>query len=199
MPTDATIDQSRPMSRATRSSAPPAPELIEQARASDDDALERLIRLYQNRVAAMVRSLVGDTDPEWPDICQEIFVKMVLGLPRLKTVAVFEPWLLRIARNACYDHLRRRRSRRWMVPWEPHHDAVPAPSESGADAHSARLSQAIGRLPADQRELIELVRDRHWSYERLAQMTGQTLGALKSRLFRARQRLRQLMIEADHE
>jgi RNA polymerase sigma-70 factor (ECF subfamily) len=192
------------MSRVTRESPPAAPELIEQARARDDGALEQLIRLYQNRVAAMVRSLVGDADPEWPDICQEIFVKMVLGLPRLKTVAVFEPWLFRIARNACYDHLRRRRSRRWMVPWEPHHDVVPASplpgaDPSGGDAQSARLADAIDHLPADQRELIELLRERHWSYERLAQMTGQTLGALKSRLFRARQRLRHLMIEADHE
>lgn len=147
----------------------------------------------------MVRSLISDADAEWPDLCQEIFVKMVLGLPRLKNVAVFEPWLFRIARNACYDHLRRRRGRRWLVPWDARYEAMPASPSSDADARSLRLADAIERLPADQRDLMALIRDREWSYPRLAQATGQTIAALKSRLFRARQRLRQLMIEADHE
>ncbi|HZP44778.1 MAG TPA: RNA polymerase sigma factor [Candidatus Binataceae bacterium] len=184
--------------------AGPASALIERACRGDDRATEQLIRAYQNRIAAMVRGLVGDAEGEWADLCQEIFVKMVLALPKLKTTAVFEPWLFRIARNACYDHLRRRRARRWQVPWEPHHDATPdhrgePGSVDEADAASARLTAAIAQLPADQRELIELVRNEHWSYEKLARRSGETLAAIKSRLFRARRRLRQLMVEADHE
>jgi RNA polymerase sigma-70 factor (ECF subfamily) len=182
----------------------PTAEFIERACAGDEDAIEQLIRRYQNRVAAMVRSLIGEAEGEWADLCQEIFVKMVLALPKLKATAVFEPWLFRITRNACYDHLRRRRARRWLVPWEPHHDAtadnrtVPGTIDE-ANYASTKLSRAIAQLPSDQRELIELVRDEHWSYESLARRSGETLAAIKSRLFRARQRLRQLMTEADND
>src|SRR5258708_4476756 len=90
-------------------SAPLLSDLILRAREGDDRALEQLIGDYQRRVAAMVVSLIGN-DPDWPDLCQQIFVKMVHGLPRLKALEVFEPWLFRIVHNACYDHLRRRRS-----------------------------------------------------------------------------------------
>lgn len=198
------LEMPEPKPRSSYEAAAPPLDLIERARGGDETATEELIRAYQNRIAAMVRSLVGDAEGDWPDLCQEVFVKMVLALPKLKTMAVFEPWLFRIARNACYDHLRRRRARRWLVPWEPHHDATadsgPIPGTvDDADSESASLSRAIAQLPPDQRELIELVRDEHWSYENLARRSGETLAAIKSRLFRARQRLRQLMIETDHE
>jgi RNA polymerase sigma-70 factor, ECF subfamily len=156
-------------------------------------ALEQLIRDYQRRVAAAVIAIVGD-DPDWQDLCQQIFVKMVLGLPRLKDPALFEPWLFRIARNACFDHLRRRRGRRFIVPWERWHDNLSAePPPNDEETRSTALGIALAQLPDDQRELLTLVRDRAWSYQALARMTGASLSAIKSRLFRARRRLQQLI------
>ncbi len=182
------------------------PDLIARAQSGDDTALEELIRHYQGRIAAKVISVVGD-DADWQDLCQRIFVKMVLGLPRLKTLAVFEPWLLRIARNECFDHLRRRRARRLFVPWESSHDHLAAEQPPSADSASqlAALDDAIAQLPADQRELITLMRTREYSYQALARLTGDSLGAIKSRLFRARRRLRHLLaqdksdVESNHE
>jgi RNA polymerase sigma-70 factor (ECF subfamily) len=177
-------------------------DLLVRARSGDDDALEQLIRDYQRPVAAMVLSVVGD-DADWPDLCQQIFVKMVHGLPRLKATEVFEPWLFRIARNACFDHLRQRRRRRSIVRWEPWHTAVADEPEDSSqlESKSVALDDAIRRLPADQRELMTLLRDRSWSYQALAKLTGASLGAIKSRIFRARKRLRDLMTRAefDHE
>lgn len=197
-PTDQPRKRAAGTTRRAIGSAPPL-ELIARARSRDDTALEQLIRDYQRRVGRMVIALIG-TDPDWPDLCQQIFVKMVHGLPRLKAVEVFEPWLFRIVRNACYDHLRHRRSRRFIVAWEPHHDSIAAnPASLAGESASAALAKAIAQLPDDQRELITLMRDRQWSYESLARMTGDSLAAIKSRLFRARQRLRHLMTttEAD--
>jgi RNA polymerase sigma-70 factor (ECF subfamily) len=170
-------------------------DTLKRAKAGDDAALEQIIRDYQRRVGAAVIAIVGD-DPDWQDLCQQIFVKMVLGLPRLKDPALFEPWLFRIARNACFDHLRRRRARRFIVPWEPWHDSLSAePPRHDEEARSTALGIALAQLPDDQRELLTLVRDRAWSYQALARMTGASLGAIKSRLFRARRRLQQLMTE----
>src|SRR3569623_3659123 len=89
--------------------------------------MEQLIVLYQYRVA---RFVVGQTrDPaHCEDLCQTIFVKMVLSLPRVRTPERFEPWLFQIARNVCRDLLRARSGwRRLFAAYDESHDAIPAP------------------------------------------------------------------------
>jgi RNA polymerase sigma-70 factor (ECF subfamily) len=131
------------------------------------------------------------------DLCQNIFYKMLLGLPRLKTAENFEPWLFRIARNACFDYLRRRRLRRILVPWKDADDqfagAADVASDSGNDRRIDAFRQALSRLPGKQRELIALLQDDRMSYERLAQITNCSVSSVKSRLFRARRQLRKYM------
>jgi RNA polymerase sigma-70 factor, ECF subfamily len=167
-------------------------ELVARAQTDDHEAMEQLIVTYQGRVAAMVISIIGN-DEDWEDICQQIFVSMVLGLRRLKRIEIFEPWLFKIARNAAFDHLRRRRARRFLIPWQKSHDSIAGDPQVEPNLKSAALDRALAQLPPTERELIALVRDQHWSYSRLASLTGQSLSAVKSRLFRARRRLRQLM------
>ena len=168
----------------------PICDLITRAKADDQQAMEQIIVAYQERVAAMVISIVG-IDEDWEDICQQTFVKMVLGLWRLKKDEVFESWLFTIARNCSLDHLRRRRARQFLVPWQKSHDSIAG--EAPVANSSAALNAAVAQLPPEQRELIVLLRERDYSYSRLAAVTGQSIAAIKSRLFRARRRLRQLM------
>jgi len=173
----------------------PAPDLaatVERARAGDQAAIRALIELYQGRVGRFVLSMLRD-DSEWEDVAQATFVKMMLGIARLQTVDIFESWLFRIARNACLDHLRRRRWRRLFTPWEPWHGEVAAPTHEFEDRRLAQVETALTRLPVDQREIILLMRENDWSYGDLARITGTTPAAVKSRLFRARSRLRALM------
>jgi len=173
---------------------PATPELIARAQVGDEQAMERIIFAYQGRVGAMVISIMGNDD-DWEDVCQQIFVKMVLGLRRLKRVDLFEPWLFRIARNAALDHLRRRRTRRFLVPWQKSHDSIAAMPELELNLENAALDAAISQLPADQRELMVLIRDRHWKYSRISAITGQSVAAIKSRVFRLRRRLRRLVLD----
>ena len=180
----------------TDESDPSLSELVARARAADEAALEQLIRAYQRRVAAMVILLIGNDD-DWQDLSQQIFVKMILGLRRLDDLGAFEPWLMRIARNACFDHLRRRRTRQFLMPWQKWHESLPSDPPSSAESRSSELATAIQRLPSEQRELMTLMRSRHWSYEGLVRATGLSLAAIKSRLFRARRRLRELMNEGE--
>ena len=163
------------------------------ARNGDERALEELIRSYQGRIARFVIAETGEHH-DYEDLCQTIFVKMALALPRLKQPATFEAWLFRIARNVCIDHLRHRRWwQRMFVAYDAEHEAVPA-EPAAADERDAQLERAIARLPEAERELIDLARERRRSHRELARLTNLSVGALKSRLFRARTRLRQMIV-----
>lgn len=174
---------------------PLIPELIARARVGDEHAMEELICSYQGQVGATVISIIGNDD-DWEDVCQQIFLKMILGLGRLKKVELFEPWLFRIAHNAAFDHLRRRRTRRFLVPWQKSHDSTASSMpETELNTSNARLATAISELAPEDRELMALVGDRDWNYSRIGAITGQSVSAIKSRVFRLRRRLRRLIFE----
>ena len=185
------MDKVKP-DRLVADTSDPVVARIAAARGGDEGALEDLIRQYQNRVARFVVSKIGHQD-DFEDVCQIIFVKMVLSLKELKNANVFEPWLFRIARNACTDHLRRRQWRRLFVPFAPEHESVPAADPGGVETGVRAFESALQTLPGAQRELIGLLRDKDWSYEELAQITKSTVPSVKARLFRARSRLRELL------
>ncbi|HKD65362.1 MAG TPA: sigma-70 family RNA polymerase sigma factor [Candidatus Binataceae bacterium] len=163
------------------------------ARAGDERAMEELIREYQGRVASFVIAQNGEDHYE--DLCQTIFVKMVLGLARLKSAEMFEPWLFRIARNVCMDHHRGRM--RWLRifdPYQPWHDTI---AQADSDFKTERMdavNHAFAQLSASQRRLLSLSLERPRSQKELARLTGISTAALKLRLFRARERLRQILL-----
>jgi RNA polymerase sigma-70 factor (ECF subfamily) len=173
--------------------APPQWERILRAQAGDEPALEDLIREYQERVAGFVISRTSEVE-QCEDLCQTIFVKMVLALPRLRSPETFEPWLFRIARNVCHDHLRRRRWRRKLfVPFERAHEAVASPAAGEPREGGSAVREAMRHLVPEQRRLVELSIEAPRSYEELARLADSSVPAVKSRLFRARERLRRLL------
>jgi RNA polymerase sigma-70 factor, ECF subfamily len=174
----------------------PSPELIEwiaAARSGDESALEAVVRHYQDRIAGYVIALLGRDVADLDDLCQIIFVKMALALPRLRSPDAFEPWLFRIAANVCRDHVRRLKSQSLFVPLSRDHESIAAdPPAEETRERAAALEGALATLSSAQRELIGLVRARRYSYEELAQLTNSSVRAVAGRLFRARSRLRKL-------
>jgi RNA polymerase sigma-70 factor (ECF subfamily) len=175
----------------------PSAQIIERiaaARAGDEEALEQVIRHYQDRVAGYVIALIGRNGADLDDLCQIVFLKMALALPRLKSIEVFEPWLFTIARNVCRDYGRRLKFRNLFVPLSRDHEMIAAPP-SPRESHYelGRLESALQALSAAQRELIVLLREREYSYEELARITRSSARAVAGRLFRARARLRKLL------
>lgn len=171
--------------------------LVAQAMDGDRRAAEMLIMLYQQRVA---RFVIGQTNDEahYEDLCQTIFVKMVLALPKLRLVGRFEPWLFQIARNVCRDHLRARQGwRRLFVSYDDEHEAVSS-SASPPDMSDA-MERSIDRLPEAQRSLLRLSLDEGKSYEDLALLMRSSVSSVKSRLHRARENLRSLMLTENSE
>jgi RNA polymerase sigma-70 factor, ECF subfamily len=173
--------------------ATPLTRTIARARAGDRNATEDLIRSYQERVARFVRSHIADKD-DYEDLCQKVFVKMILGLPRLKTTDTFEAWLFTIARNVCIDHLRWRRGRRSLfVRLEKEHESAAA-SEAAAGAFEAdAVGRALARLRPPERRLLAMAMEKGGTYKEMARDCGTSLAALKSRLFRARKTLKHVI------
>ncbi|HEX3430238.1 MAG TPA: sigma-70 family RNA polymerase sigma factor [Rhizomicrobium sp.] len=169
-------------------------DLILRGRSGDRQALKLLIEHYQLRMA---RFVIGETRDgnAFEDLCQAIFVKMVLGLPRLRDPARFEPWLYQIARNVCRDHLRAVLGwRRYFVSYEPAHDSVAVaefePTEND-------LEQAIASLAPKDRTLLRRLMNEKKTQQELARDSNTSVAAIKSRLYRARRELRALIAAGD--
>src|SRR4051812_17016472 len=146
-------------------------------------------------MAGFVYSMIGKPEPV-ADICQVVFMKMILQLPKLRERDKFESWLFRIGRNACIDHLRSEKLRKIFTAWLPRHDETQTVDQgwerSGADDGGGLpwLAGFIETLPVKQREILALLQAGYGNYGELAEMTGQSLEAVKSLLFRARQSLK---------
>jgi RNA polymerase sigma-70 factor, ECF subfamily len=192
------------MTRTGRESGKPeeclTARLVARSKNGDAAGMEILIERYQPRVAGFVFACIGDGQAV-DDLCQTIFYKMLLGLPRLEDDGKFESWLFRIARNACFDHLRRRRLRRIFVPWRIEDNEFSSSPEMSADSTDDRridsFRRALRSLPRKQRELVALLQDDQLSYEQLALITNSSVSSVKSLLFRARRRLRKSISDDD--
>jgi RNA polymerase sigma-70 factor (ECF subfamily) len=169
--------------------------LIRRAQDGSEAALEILIARFQDRIAGFVYSLIG-RDDAIEDLCHDIFIKMLSGLSGLKNPDAFEAWLFRIARNVAMDSLRRKRLWRMFVPFEPKHEQIAEAPRSG-DSRVEEFRAALEGMPPNQKELILLLAENDWSYEQLAEITRSSVSAVKSRLFRAREYLRQRVADED--
>ncbi len=175
--------------------------LIELAQHDDLDAFNRLVLAYQSMVYNQAYRMVGDQDTA-EDAAQDAFI---IAFRKLGTYrgGSFKAWLLRIVTNLCYDELRRRK-RRPTTPLEPtdqDDDEIESPrwlsdpSETPEQAaERVELSQALQSclegLPPDFRAIVALVDIQGLDYAEAAQAMGRPLGTVKSRLARARIRLR---------
>jgi RNA polymerase sigma-70 factor (ECF subfamily) len=177
------------------------PGLIARSRKGDLAAFNILVERYQNPLYNLCFRMLGSREGA-EDATQDAFISSYRNLERFRGEA-FRPWLFRIAVNACYDELRRRRSRPAVSLDEPRGEGglpidVPSRSEtpeSGAERLELAdaLREALAALPHDQR-LVVILRDvQGLEYAEIAQVTGTSLGTVKSRLNRARRRLCSLL------
>ena len=171
--------------------------LIARAGGGERRAIERLVGLYQQRVA---RFVIGQTKDEahYEDLCQTVFVKMALGLPRLRSPERFEPWLFQIARNVCRDHLRATRGwRKLFAVFAPSHESVSAPEPPPQTDVVDRMEKHMAELPKAQQTVLRLSLEGR-SYDQMARLSRSSVPAVKSRLHRARENLR-LLLAGDTE
>lgn len=175
--------------------------LIQDARKGDLDAFNRLVLAYQDMVYSQAYRMMGESQSA-EDAAQEAFISAFRKLHTYRGGS-FKAWLLRIVTNACYDELRRRQ-RRPTAPLEPVNDygeEIESPSwmidpgESPEDStERSELGEAIQRcldeLSPEFRSIVILVDIQGLDYQEASEAIGKPLGTIKSRLARARMRLR---------
>ncbi len=155
-----------------------------------DDLFERLYATYNRPLYNYIYRLVGSWE-QAEDLTQEVFLKAYNALGRLPADANHRAWLYRIATNTSYDVLRRRRLIQWLPFFDNDRSSdLDDPARQTADALAVQA--ALHRLPADQRTCLLLYVCDHFSTEEIAEIMGCSRGAVKTRLFRARERFRQV-------
>ena len=173
--------------------------LLERAREGDLEAFNDLVRLYQDQLFALVVRMVPDRD-QASDVTQEAFFSAFRNLASFRGGSV-KSWLNRICVNAAMD-TQRARKRRPAQPypeledesWQPPagEDADPERTAMGAE-RSRALAGALSRITDDQRVAIVLYDVEGFDYAEIADMTGVSLGTVKSRIHRGRLALRGLL------
>ncbi len=175
-------------------------ELLHRCRQGDELAWEALVREYQGRVCSIAFGYVGDRD-EALDLAQEIFVRVWDRLGQMTEAERFAGWLTSIARNACLDHLRRRKARppRQDIPAaEMAGLASPAPDPEQdwlATSRQRLVHRAMQGLSDINREIIVLKDIQGLPLEQIAGMLDLPVGTVKSRSSRARVELARAIVD----
>jgi RNA polymerase sigma-70 factor (ECF subfamily) len=164
-------------------------ELVRRAQRGEERAQHDLIVSYQHRVAGFVYAITGRSDAV-EDLAQLVFIKMARTIDRLQAPAQFESWLFRLARNTCIDHLRRQKLRRIFLPFASEHEDVPEPPGAVDTEELDALRHALEQLRPQDRALLALVQEGR-SHAEIAQTLKSSVAAVKARLHRAREQLRQ--------
>lgn len=172
--------------------------LVAQVLAGDREAFSFLVRRHQDELYRYARNLRLDHDSA-ADLVQEAFVTAYTRLGQCSDPARFRFWLFRILRNRCLDFLRdiRRRS----VPLEDVNlvaRGTPGDAASGSELRES-LARALDTLAPDLREAFLMKHHEGRSYQEMAELAEASVPAMKMRVHRAREALREMLIEAGVE
>ncbi len=176
--------------------------LIQDAQNGDLDAFNRLVLAYQDQAYNLALRMLVDNDAA-DDAAQNAFISAYRNIKTFRGGS-FRAWLLRIVTNQCYDELRRQK-RRPTIPLEPVNNDDDEEIESPHWLASEDLSpeerlertelehavqHCLQNLPADFRAVVILVDIQGMDYEEVSQAVHKPLGTIKSRLARARLKMR---------
>jgi RNA polymerase sigma-70 factor, ECF subfamily len=186
-------------------------ELLRRACAGEKDAYGQIVEIHRERLyGAAFRALRNHEDAR--DLSQDAFVNAFRNIHRFDSSRPFYPWLSRILRNLCIDHLRRNRPGRQLsydqmleeqhVPEESFGDALGAAPFQGdvrdriqAQQQAALLRTAIGTLKPEFREIIMMFHFEEMKYHEIAETLDIPIGTVMSRLFHARRALKNVLAE----
>ncbi len=178
--------------------------LILSAQKGDLRAFNELVLLYQDTIFNLALRILGD-EASAEDITQNTFLAAYRNLARFRNGS-FRGWLYRVATNACYDELRRRK-RHPIQPLgdEGEVEASDLPfydfsNKSSSPEHEVErheldraIQRALSRLDVDQRTVVVLIDLQNLQYLEASQILRLPIGTVKSRLARARLQLRYLL------
>jgi RNA polymerase sigma-70 factor (ECF subfamily) len=172
-------------------------DLVRRVQSNDQAAFRVLVERYQTKIFSVVyRILRNQEDAE--DVAQLVFTKIYFAIKNFDSRSSLLGWMCRIAINECYSLFRKRRAQYAHEAEAPDFEAVAADnrmgagSEPGADTTMAArdfLNKLLAHLGGEDRLLLIMKEVEGHSISELADFTGQSESAVKTKLFRARCKL----------
>jgi RNA polymerase sigma-70 factor (ECF subfamily) len=174
-----------------QSAAPAAGQTVDQAlvaraRRGDAAAFTAIFERYHHRIVNYLYGLVHDRELA-NDLAQDSFLKAYKALPRMDDDLRLAPWLYRIAGNTAFSALRRRKLIRWLPLLN---DGIETSSADGAIVEAEAVHRALAKLPPKYAAPLLLHSHEGLSCNEIAEIIGISPGAVKTRLFRAREAFR---------
>jgi RNA polymerase sigma-70 factor (ECF subfamily) len=183
--------------------ATPEQAVIAQATSGDLDAFNQLVLAYQQLAYSVAYRTLQDQDAA-ADAVQDSFIKAYRALATFQGGS-FKSWLVRIVVNTCYDSLRSKLRHPAAslddLPVDSEHagqliDPAESPERFVQRMELSQLiEQGIADLPADQRLALTLCDVHGYAYEEISELTGMPMGTVKSRINRARAKLRDYLLQ----
>ncbi len=180
--------------------------LVNCCREGDLAAYDQLMKQYEKKVYSLCFRMAGNHD-DAADLAQEAFLKAFRALPSFKGQSSFSTWLYRIVTNTCLDEKRRLAKKPPVISLDKRLEMddgelaltlpgnSPDPLKATLDGELQREIQALlDKLTAEQRIVIIMRDIEGYSYEEMAITLQLSMGTLKSRINRARSKLRDLYL-----
>lgn len=167
--------------------------LIQRAINNDENACNKILNIYKGRIFSYVYRMVKNYhDAE--DITFDAFIKCFNALPSFDTSKSFTTWLFTITHNVAMDHFRKNKQE--YEYFDERHASTEDLAEDFAQKRKMeRVDQAILKLPPVDRELVILFHKEEHTYEEISQITQMPVTTIKTRLHRARKKLRLLVVD----
>lgn len=179
-------------------------ELIRKCKAGNAQFYEPLVRAYEGPGLRVALGMMGN-EQDAQDALQEAFVKAYQNLGRFDLNRSFGPWFFQILRNQCRDLLRSRKARFNLETVDERLEARPADVASSPErrrqrrAASELLWSALERIGQEHREILVLKELQGFRYAEIASILEIPEGTVASRLYHARQALRDALDEMGAE
>lgn len=175
-------------------------DLAQRARSGDTGAYGELVTRHENRIYRVCLRIVGDPE-DARDAAQDAIVSGLRTIRSFRGDAAFTTWMHRIAVNACYDLLRRRRRQPMLHVvaddgWEAE-PGPPAADHADEVAGTIAVAEALSRVPEEFRAALVLADVEDLPYDEIASILGVAIGTVKSRVHRGRAALGRALGEPD--
>lgn len=185
--------------------APDDDRLVEESLRGSQIAFQLLVERYQERIFRLIRGYVREP-AEIEDLAQETFLKAFKRLESFQHQSSFYTWIYRIAINTVLDHLKRRGRSPVQAVEDleilPVETALrcPSPSSGLEKEEIARITQSVlEEMPEIFRTVLVLREFEELAYQDIADMLGISIGTVESRLFRARARFKDKLLQKHPE